>query len=116
MRRLWPEAQDGENRISGIEGLCGGRLPRTHDSRPDGASRGALVCHVHDSLLVSDSSSLQARGAIALVALTLISSLPVAMMYVDVQVMAFLLGDGGVRDRLGGFGQSGAALLGGEAV
>jgi hypothetical protein len=38
------------------------------------------------------------------------------MMYVDVQVMAFLFGDGGVRDRLGGFGQSGAALLGGEAV
>ena len=60
---------------------------------------------------MSDSSSLQARGAIALVALTLISSLPVAMMYVDVQVMAFLFGDSGVRDRLGGFGQSGAALL-----
>ena len=37
------------------------------------------------------------------------------MMYVDVQVMALLLGDGGVRDRLGGFGQPGAALLGGEA-
>ena len=115
MRRLWPEAQDGENRIGGIEGLCGGCLPRTHDSCPDGASRGALVRHVHDSLLVSDSSSAQARGAISLVALTLISSLPVAMMYVDVQVMALLLGDCGVRDRLGGLGQPGAALLGGEA-
>jgi len=37
------------------------------------------------------------------------------MMYVDVQVMALLLGDGGVRDRLGGFGQPGATLRGGEA-
>jgi hypothetical protein len=37
------------------------------------------------------------------------------MVYVDVQVMALFLGDGGVSDRLGGFGQPGATLLGREA-
>ena len=37
-------------------------------------------------------------------------------MYGDIQVVALLLGDGGVRDRLGDPGQqAGAALLGGEA-
>ena len=41
------------------------------------------------------------RGAVALVALTLMVTLPVAMVYVDIQVMALILGDGGVHDRLG---------------
>ena len=36
-------------------------------------------------------------------------------MYGDIQVVALLLGDGGVHDRLGDPGQAGAALLGGEA-
>ena len=40
-------------------------------------------------------------GAVALIALTLMVTLPVAMVYVDIQVMALLLGDGGVHDRLG---------------
>ena len=42
-------------------------------------------------------------------------ALPVAVVYVDVQVMALRLRDGGVRDRLGDFGQAGTALLGGQA-
>ena len=40
-------------------------------------------------------------------------ALPVAVVYVDIQVVALLLGDGGVRDRLGDPGQAGTALLGG---
>jgi len=52
-------------------------------------------------LLVLVTRFLQARGAVALIALTLKVALPVAMVYVDIQVMALLLGDGGVHDRLG---------------
>ena len=59
--------------------------------------------------------SCEARGAVALVALTLMVALPVAVVYVDIQVMALLLGDGGVHDRLGDPGQAGTALLGGQA-
>jgi hypothetical protein len=40
-------------------------------------------------------------------------ALPVAVVYVDIQVMALRLRDGGVRDRLGDFGQASTALLGG---
>ena len=40
-------------------------------------------------------------------------ALPVAVVYVDIQVMALRLRDGGVRDRLGDLGQAGTALLGG---
>jgi hypothetical protein len=40
-------------------------------------------------------------------------ALPVAVVYVDVQVMALRLRDDGVRDRLGDLGQAGTALLGG---
>ena len=115
VRRLGPETQDGEGRVGGIEGLGGGCLPRIHDGCPDGASCGAPVCHMHDRLLALGSGGPQARGSVALVALTLISSLQVTMVYVDVQVMALFLGDGGVRDRFGDFGQPGATLLGGEA-
>jgi len=70
---------------------------------------------MHDRLLALGSGSPQARGAVALIALTLICPLQVAMVYVYVQVMALFLGDGGVHDRLGDFVQPGAALLGGEA-
>jgi len=59
------------------------------------------VCYVHGVLLVLVTRFLQARGAVALIALTLKVALPVAMVYVDIQVMALLLGDGGVHDRLG---------------
>ena len=56
---------------------------------------------MHGVLLVLVTGFLQARGAVALVALTLMVTLPVAMVNVDIQVMALLLGDGGVHDRLG---------------
>jgi len=59
---------------------------------------------MHDVLLVLVPSFLQARGAVALVTLTLMATLPVAVVYVDIQVMALLLGDGGVHDRLGDVG------------
>ena len=68
---------------------------------------------MHDLLPVPVPGFLQARGAVALVALTLMVALPVAVVYVDIQVVALLLGDGGVRDRLGDPGQAGTALLGG---
>jgi hypothetical protein len=56
---------------------------------------------MHGVLLVLVTGFLQARGAVSLIALTLMATLPVAMVYVDIQVMALLLGDGGVHDRLG---------------
>ena len=79
-----------------------------------GTSCGAVVRYMHDLLLVLVPSFLQARGAVALVTLALMATLPVAVVYVDIQVVALLLGDGGVRDRLGDSGQPGATLLGGE--
>ena len=53
------------------------------------------------------------RGTVAPVACTLMGALPVAVVYVDIQVMALRLRDDGVRDRLGDLGQAGTALLGG---
>jgi len=64
----------------------------------------AVVRYMHDLLLVPVPGFLQARGAVALVAFTLMVALPVAVVYVDIQVMALLLGDPG---------QAGTALLGG---
>ena len=68
---------------------------------------------MHGLLLVPVPGFLQARGTVAPVACTLMGALPVAVVYVDIQVMALRLGDGGVRDRLGDIGQAGTALLGG---
>ena len=68
---------------------------------------------VSDLLLVPVPGFLQARGAVALVTFTLMVALPVAVVYVDIQVMALLLRDGEGRDRLGDPGQAGTALLGG---
>ena len=71
--------------------------------------------YMPDSLFMMGPRLQQARGAVALVSLTLMVALPVAVVYGDIQVVALLLGDGGVRERLGDSGQAGAALLGGEA-
>jgi hypothetical protein len=48
---------------------------------------------MHDVLLVLVPGFLQASGAVALVTLALMATLPVAVVYVDIQVMALFLGD-----------------------
>ena len=93
----------------------GGCLPCTSHRRPDGTGRRAVVHYVGDRLFPSFSRGLQTCGAETLVAFALICALPVAMVYVDIQVVALFLGDDGVRNRLGDSGQAGTALLGGKA-
>ena len=66
--------------------------------------------YMPDSLFMMGPRLQQARGAVALVSLTLMVALPVAVVYGDIQVVALLLGDGGVRERLGDSGQAGAAF------
>ena len=104
VRGLRPEAEDGKGGIPDVEWLRGSpsRLPRLRDFSPDGASRGAIVCDVHSSVLVA-GPRLQARGAEMLAACTpaLFCTLPVAVMYCDIQVVALLLRDRRVRERLG---------------
>jgi hypothetical protein len=75
------------------------------------------VCDVHGGVFVA-VPSLQARGAEVLVALTpaLFRALPVAVVHGDILVVALLLRDRRVRERLGDAGQAGAALWAGETV